>query len=59
MHNPFPGISDEAFKELSEKRRKFQYLASWKLPMSWAYVAERHKLAADLLYKARAEDVTS
>jgi hypothetical protein len=52
MRNPFPGISDEAFKELSEKRRKFQYLASWQWPMSWVYIAERHKLAANVLYKA-------
>jgi len=52
MRNPFPSISDEVFKELSEKRRKFQYLASWQWPMSWVCTAERHKLAADVIYKA-------
>lgn len=51
MHNPFPNVSDEAFKDLSEKRRKFQYLASWQWPAGWLHAAERHKLAADTLYK--------
>jgi len=38
-------------RDLAEEHRRRQFLAAYRTPGRWMYVAMRHKRAADLLYE--------